>query len=168
MQSNPSPITRMEFKKSRKKTPYLLVNSHGRRIDLCGQYTTGENKGQYYLLVETTQNPLIKFSHSIYTKEPKLLERRRKVKPYASKVMVGGFNLPPENPYRAWSDFPPWNMALLFEFSPDFEKLSIWFFENARSYAKTLFERWVSGNLDLTVQSNKVPLRYPAGNKEAL
>ena len=163
--TNPFPVTRMDFeKKPYTKTPYLLVNSVGNELPICGKYKTGDYKGQLYLNIETTQNLRMKKhgEYSIYTNEPGLLEIHKKIKPKAGKRLISGFglNLSPEYPYRSWGNFPQWGMALLIELSPDFERLSIWFFEKSCHIAETLFERWTSGNLNLTVQANQRPVGF--------
>jgi len=150
---SPTPSSRLDFYRNPSTSyVYILQKSTGPVPEnLLGQYSTGQYEGQYFLYVEipkyANEN---RYDFLILTTNRKCVAERNKTRPGRApvpKCVVAGFKLHLEYPNRAYSDFN--NKAVLVEFFPESGKLTLWFFDIFKGYAKSLFESWVSGELSL-------------------
>jgi len=108
--------------------------------------------GDNGLTIEKNWSAKSGFEYSIYTQNEKAVAlkcRRRPNLRGSIKARVTGFNLHFASPGMSFGDYG--NDALLIAFSPDWEKFTIWIFEDAKVYSAMLFARWVSGELRLDI-----------------
>ena len=155
--SSPLQFSKLVFhKKDFYESPYV-INSHiGSIPDIFGEYRVGKHKGQPYVLIEPTKSDKIKFNYVVLTKHKKLGAGK-----FQGKAVLSGINLTEEYPTAAWGDFKKMNLVFLFNFKENFEILEMYVFPNAKYSGRSLFEKWQSGRLDLTIPENKISLPKP-------
>jgi len=147
MPNNDTPqlIAKLEFKKKPEdKTSYVLVKTSGFVPgNILGPIEDCAGEG---LTVEENWSKKSGFKHSIYTRNEKAVAAKCQRRPNlrgSIKARISGFNFYLDFPGRSYGDYC--GDALLIEFSPDWEKFTIWIFKNARVYAAALFNWWTAG-----------------------
>ena len=138
---------------------------------LLGTYKTGEFKGQEFLVLEQGApfNPVMndRYSHFLYSTNEALGFKKKQIKPASpKKALITGLNFDPLFPGKSYGDGGIYgdnkNDAFLFEFDDCMEKLSIWIFEGQKNQRRNLFQKWVSGNLDMAVKDMVLKVKEPS------
>jgi hypothetical protein len=126
-------------------TRYILREHSGADIPTFpAVWKKGKNKGKSYIGYRPTQNNRPghrQFSESIS------LENNR---------MFTGFNFDTVHNHKACGDFL--THGVLIEFSTDWKILTIYFIKDAKHEAAAYFEKWVNGELSLTVEKDILPV----------
>jgi hypothetical protein len=169
------------------KTPYIFTGRVGADIPwFLGTYK--KCKSKQYVILDATQYKKVggrQHEDSLYTINVEAVEAVRNYKLSKAKTeddkrkalakdkaRISGINFRPDFPNRTWGDTRNpalgGNDALLIELSPDWQSMVIYVFEGQAAAAQSLFEKWVSGELSLTLEADALALneaeKKPDGN----
>jgi hypothetical protein len=126
-------------------TRYKLKEHRGEDIPgFPAVWVRGPEKGNEYVGFRATVNHKPGHRHFSHTIE------------VAKNKTVTGLNFAPEHPRRAFGDFGEY--GLLIEFSETGDHLTVLFFEGMKEAAPSLFQLWVSGEIEETPAADSVPL----------
>ena len=151
------PNAKYEFLHNGTSTRYVLQNHCGEFIkDFPATWKVGTNKGKQYIVFRPTVTPPKaghrRFTHSFSLgTETIIINGKKKTK---DKVFTG-VNFDTLTPYKTFGDSKNMgrNDAVLFEFSKDMEKLTIYFFFEQGNRANEIFDLWTAGKICMTVDA---------------
>lgn len=152
------PNARYDFLHNGTSTRYVLQNHCGESVkDFPATWKVGKNKGKQYIVFRPTVTPPRK-GHRYFTHSFSLGKIGK------SERLFTGVNFDTLTPCKTFGDSRNMgrNDAVLFEFSKDMEKLTIYFFFEQGNRAKEIFDLWTAGKICMTVDAIPTVKEKPA------
>jgi len=132
------------------KSRYRQTGHKGKSIsDFPSVYKGGKYRGEKYIVFRRASNYFMQ-SHQYFSHTLEL----------AKSQIVTKLMFMPEYPCRSYGAYKDY--GILIEFSENFDRLAIWFFEGLQESAPLLFQRRQAGKIPEITKTEMVKVRYEA------